>query len=565
MKPGDMRLLRSVEMQELDRVAQERYGIPGAILMENAGQKAWAHLRRRLADEDRDPGVGGRTGCADRAGQPESAGRPDSAGRPESAGRPDSTGQPRTAPPQRVLFVAGNGNNGGDALVMARQCAVEAEYDPVILTVREELRGAVAEEWAPLERLGFGRIVWERNRDSAIAAIQECRCIVDGITGTGLTDPLRALETALIAELNAATAYRVAIDIPSGMRDNGGTGEPFFQSDLTISTGHRKRLLYAPARRAGAGEITWVDPGFPDVPVTSLEAYSGGDTMLVEPPFPTVPVSRDAHKGTRGRVSIVAGGSGTEGAAILASLGAVSAGAGMVRVWTTPAGCAAGLGREPGVMWREGFPPESEFEWADAIVCGPGWTGGSSADLRTVLAGADRNARPVVLDAAALHLVSDLVDGGYRGEHTPVVMTPHPGELAAMTGCSVDEVLAGPYESLDEAAKRYRPLGRIAILLKGSASILRDDRGGFFVVDGRCPVLGTAGSGDVLSGIIGACLAASRTASAEAVLAGVGEHLGRGRRLEGRNSFVSATTIAVTRSVTGPLPRDASDGETRNR
>lgn len=510
MRRDDTRLLRSEEMQELDRRTQELFGIPGAILMENAGQKAWALLRKRLAGDD--------------AGE-----------------------RPQTSRP--ILFVAGNGNNGGDVLVMARQCIVEGEHTPTIVTVKDRLSGAASEQWRIIETLGVPRTIWERDREAVRRAIDRCDCIIDGITGTGLSGPLRPLEAELIAELNATQAYRVAVDIPSGMRDGGGPDETFFHSDLTISTGHRKRLLFAPARRHGAGEIVRVDPGFPDIPLTALDSYRGGETTLVEPPFPTIPVKRDAHKGTRGRVSIIAGGEGTEGAAILASLGAVSAGAGMVRTWTTPEGCAAGLGREPAVMWRDRFPGESEFDWADAIVCGPGWTGGTAGELRTMLAAAAERRTPVVLDAAALHLVSTLVDEGYRGEPGLVVLTPHPGELAMLAGRSVDDVRARPFELLDEAAERTRPLGRVEILLKSSVSILRDHQGRFAVVDGRCPVLGTAGSGDVLSGIIGACLVAADRSPEDAVLAAVGEHLLRGRGLEARHPFVSATTIATTPST----------------
>jgi NAD(P)H-hydrate epimerase len=161
--------------------------------------------------------------------------------------------------------------------------------------------------------------------------------------------------------------------------------------------------------------------------------------------------------------------------------------------------------------------------------------------------------------------VAQVVDGGYRGQDSVVVMTPHPGELAIMTGGSLDDVLARPYELLDHMAEHYRPLGRVVTVLKGSASILRDDHGEFYVVDGRCPVLGTAGSGDVLSGIVGAYLAGFRAEPAEVVLAGVGEHLRRGRLLERHHSFVSATTLAVTSGGAGTEPDPGPPGEERER
>lgn len=506
-------LLTAKEMQRLDLTTQEVYRIPGDVLMENAGQHAWAYLRDAYI-----PSL--------------------------------DSGTPKT-----IVFVAGSGNNGGDLLVMARQCLVEGSITPMIITAKDSLKGAMERQWTILSAFGVERSVWELDTDRCRRTIESSPLIVDGITGTGLTGPLRSLEATLVSAINASKARTIAIDVPSGMRDRGGREEPAITADLTISTGHRKRLLYAPARRERAGLITWVDPGFPpgaEVATTSLvdvEAYPRGRIGIRRIPA-------DAHKGTRGRLTVVAGGDGTEGAAVLSGVAAGRTGVGMVRVVTTSRGCDAGRNREPGIMWVSAKFDEEIDAWSDALVLGPGWTDAGEDDLLSVLQTVAPSAIPVVLDAAALRLLPRVMERKnpvlpFRSEQY-LVCTPHPGELAAIADVTVDTVVSDPFTVLDRAAAAITSsaLDSLSptIVLKGAATIVRWGTGRFSVVDGRCRGLGVAGSGDVLAGMIGGYLStplvADRQKRDDLVIDAIVEHLQRGRRLTRRIGAFSAGDLA---------------------
>ena len=495
MDPEGTLLVTADVMARVDGATISDIGIPAAVLMENAGQKAWAELIRRVDLGRRDV----RSGT------------------------------------DVIVFVSGNGNNGGDCLVMARQCLLEGQVTPRIVTVRNELRGAVADQWDILSRLGCKRLVWENDRANVVRSLNEALWIVDGITGTGLSGPLREGEGTLVRAINSAPGKAFSVDVPSGARDGGASGEEVVHADVTVCTGYRKRCLYAPARRSAAGDIVWVDPGFPDLEYFSdRKWFSRAGTVLVADDAVAevrpllAGASPDAHKGARGRLLIVGGSSGTEGAALLAAEAAGTAGAGMVAVHSTAGVVQAGLAREPGVMWRSNPPEREDLDWADALLVGPGWTEGSAEELTRLLSLAGARDVPVILDAAALRIVAtlhgypeQLSDTGESLVNVRMVLTPHPGELAALTGETVEVVGADPFGLLDDLSAFPMWRGKITVLLKASASILRQRDGTFRVFDGRCPALGVAGSGDVLSGIIGARVAASVAAGRSAQPAGV--------------------------------------------
>ncbi len=538
-------LVTAEVMSHLDAATISEIGIPGEVLMENAGQKCWRQLRVRLP-------------------------------RPEGV---------------QVVFVAGNGNNGGDALVMARQCLIEGVNHPRVVTLRRNLKGTALTQWEYLRRLDLERLVWEDEPEAVtdlLQALTEGDAVVDGITGTGTNGPLREPEAILVSRIQHSSAIVYAVDVPSGMRDAGKIDEIVVRADVTICTGYRKRCLYAPVRRENAGEILQVDPGFPDLevfadaswyPSSRTALFADSDVESVRPMLSDLPAG--AHKGSRGRLLVIAGGDGTEGAALLAAESAGTTGAGMVSVVTTPGAAAAGIAREPGVMWRS-YPPENqEIAWADALVIGPGWVGGSPDKLQRILAAVhtpgDEKVRPVLLDAAALRIITsssgsswtDLPDPG-----VPIIMTPHPGEMAALAGTSVDDILTNPFEILETVFRPITWLQGVTVVLKGSVTIIRTADGDFFVVDGRCPSLGVAGSGDVLSGILGARLAGATACAGRnttprgaffgssrlpvnsgspssdpivsAVLHGVAEHLRRGRLLARQFGAYTAGTLART-------------------
>ncbi len=535
------RLVRSAEMASIDRAAQERYGIPGIVLMENAGRKAWDVLRVEIAETYR----------TDRAGDSRS--------------------------PLRIVCVVGGGNNGGDALVMARHCLIEEVASIACVTTTRELTGIVAEQWTVVERLGAERVAWEDDPHRCIAALSGADWIVDGIAGTGLSGPLRPSSVSLVEAIQASRARVVSVDVPSGMRDGGAGDEVTVRADLTIVTGYGKACLYEAARRPAVGRVTQVDPGFPPDLVRDTALVSSQIRLIDDGTTPRDvgrPAVRarlssappDAHKGTRGKLVVVGGSSGASGAPILSALAAFGVGVGMVRLCTSPEGVAAALSREPGIMARE-FAADGEeddiLRWADAAVVGPGWLEVDDRTLARWIDGAAARGIPLVIDASALIPLGNRRGRSWKAlmeSEGDIVVTPHLGEFSSLADRAIEDVRSDAVSILTEF-----PLRRgMTVVLKGSVTMVRYGDGELHVVDGRCPSLGVAGSGDVLAGAIGAvvarCAAQRDSAVGPAVRDAVLRHLDAGRALARRRQWFSASELAVSLGDT-PSHRRGTDGQ----
>ena len=522
MVEGD-RLVRSPEMASIDRTAQERYGIPGAVLMENAGQRAWEVLRAEIVAMRR------------------------------PADEPDR----RSA--VRIAYVVGGGANGGDALVMARQCLVEEAAEVDCITVRSELSGIVADQWMIVERLGATRIAWDEERERCVTALSGADWIVDGITGTGLAGPLRASQVSLVAAINASRGRVISVDVPSGVRDGGRSDEATVRAEVTIVTGYGKVSLYEAARRPAAGRIVSVDPGFPPELVRDPALVRSRIRLIDERIAPpdgrgdadaAAQVPLDAHKGTRGKLVVVGGSKGAAGAPVLSALAAFGTGAGMVRLCSSSEGVHAALCREPGIMARE-FPPDGEerdiLAWTDAAVVGPGWTEVDDHRLARWIEGAAAGRIPLVLDASALIPLADRSGGSWSAlmdGTSGVVLTPHLGEFSRLADRTLDDIRCDGASILADFPTRRG----LTIVLKGAVTMVKYDDGRLDVVDGRCPSLGVAGSGDVLAGAIGALIARGAAQGEgdlgptvrEAVL----RHLATGRTLARSRRWFSASELA---------------------
>lgn len=451
------RIVTAAEMADIDRRAQADYGIPGLVLMENAGAGAWRELRRELPDHHR-----------------------------------------------RLVFVAGTGNNGGDALVMARHCLIEGAGEVSIITLRRELSGSVATQWEIVERLGAERTVWNEEPEACVAALHAADWIVDGITGTGLPAPLRPPLVPLVEAMNAAPGRVLAVDVPSGFRDHPAANEPSVVAALTVVTGYLKARLFDPAVRRRAGEIRIVDPGFPPALVRDPAVVGSDIRMMPAEPSHPVPITADVHKGMRGRVVVIGGSDEAGGAAVLAALGVQAAGAGMVRMLGGPASRAAALARDPAIMTGDVRDPAARrdaLRWADAAVVGPGWLDLDDETLAATIGAADEHETALVLDAAAIRVLADrgaAWDAVVAAE-APAVLTPHVGEWHGLT----TEAGADPPASDIAALQRFPTRRGLAIVVKSATTLLRRDSGSIEVLDGRTPALATAGSGDVLAGLIG--------------------------------------------------------------
>lgn len=514
------RLLSATDKASADHTARERYGIHAMQLMENAGQGVWRAIRSQ------------------------------------------------TVTPGTLVCVAGSGNNGGDALVVARQASIEGEVAVRCVTVRTALSGLAGEQQAICRSLGIPMVPWDEDPDGAIEQLQSATWIVDGVFGTGLNGPARSPHRELIAAINDERNRRAtpvwSIDLPSGARTGGTMGEETVIADVTVATGWPDASLFDPARRARCGRIVSVDPGFPrtvvdDLPTPAIYRwwYPRGDLRpLAEHPFagllpsPGRRSNPDTWKGARGRVAVVGGHATTAGAPILSALAAQMAGAGMVRLVAPRESCAAAAAIEPGIMSAQ-LDDDEELDrvvaWADAVVAGPGWIEVTAPLVERLISACERDRIPLVLDASALRALSgdDPVTRAARatletGGGT-VVLTPHIGELAALASCDISEAQSDICSLLAACCGR----SGLTVVAKGATTHIRRDDGVIDVIDGREATMAVAGAGDVLAGTIAAYLAARHDAPVHAsVRHAVLDHLAAGRRLARHHSSYSATQLA---------------------
>ena len=497
-----LRVATGAAMAAIDRRAQSEWALPGSVLMENAGANAYAAVRANLW-----------AGCA------------------------------ATGP---LVFVAGRGNNGGDALVMARHASNGGAGDVVVVLAAGEPRpgGAPAANLAACRALGIPVAVGA-DADAAIAA---AAWIFDGITGTGLRAELAAPAAAIVERINAAPGKVVAIDVPSGLGD-GYRGGPLVRACATVTIGLPKRCLYLPAARTAAGEVLVVAAGFPRALLT--DSAVGCDLLTAELLSDLLPAAAiDAHKGTRGHVAVFAASPGTTGAGHLAGAAAGRVGAGLVTLYVDARTYELVAPAARSTMCRRlevtGGPElKALLARHEALLVGPGW---GLDDARLALLGELLEAPlPGVLDADGLTLLARLAakEGQPRRLHGRWVMTPHPGEMGRLLGIPTAEVLADPAVAATAAAERWQA----TVILKSyvsyvacGASAAASGSTPLALLDGGNAALGTGGSGDVLAGVVAGLLGRG-VAPAVAARAGVLVHAEAARLALGTGGWFLAEDL----------------------
>jgi hydroxyethylthiazole kinase-like uncharacterized protein yjeF len=411
-----------------------------------------------------------------------------------------------------VGVVAGKGNNGGDGLVVARRILEAGGQARVWLTVGEESLGTEAAGLLRRFREVGGVVTALPEGAGAVAALREVDVVVDALLGTGLSGTPRPPQIAAIRAMNDAGRPVVAVDLPSGV--DAGTGQvaaEAVRAAVTVTFGLVKvGHLFAPGR-GHCGALDVVDIGFPD---ESVRAGAGPVRLLTEggvaARMPYRPA--DAHKGTCGAVFVLAGSAGMTGAACLAAESALRGGAGRVTL-----GAPASLNDILEVKLTEVMTlalPEvrrrrclslralgdllAPARRADALVVGPGiGRHRETAELvRRLLASPDLP--PAVIDADGLHAL------GEGGDVPPgSVLTPHAGEFARLAGLDRAAVEATPLKHAPHLARRLASV----VVLKGGPTVIAAPDGGTWVNPTGNPGMATAGTGDVLAGLIGGLLA----------------------------------------------------------
>jgi NAD(P)H-hydrate epimerase len=460
---------------------------------------------------------------------------------------------------RRVLVLAGGGNNGGDAYALARLLRTRGVAVEVFGTTPvEQLRGDAALQARAWLATDPAASVRGAEASAVGEALERTELVVDGLLGTGADRPVSGALATLIEAINGAGRPVLALDVPSGLdAERGRVLGIAVRASATVTFGHHKRGLLTTAGRECCGRLLLRDIGVPRGAfpwtrdgVGSTAGLPAG-WLLEESDIAAwlEPRSPIAHKGSSGRVAIVAGAPGRIGAARLAARGALRAGAGLVTIATRPEAAqqleltafeemtARLRSEDPGSTLEQLGP--------DVCVVGPGL--GLDAPAQSALAAVLERPEPVVLDADALHLLT------LETRHTlgpgPRVLTPHPGEAGRLLRRSAQEVEEDRFGAAQELAERHGAV----IVLKGPHTIVTAPGEVPRVSPWGTSLLATGGTGDVLAGVLGAFLVS--LTPLEAACVAVAVHGASGAEW-------ARTAPAITEYVPdrGVLAREIADG-----
>lgn len=485
-----MKVVSGDQMRSIERRVFTEYGLSSQLVMEIAGRQV-AVIARRLLPDGRGP----------------------------------------------VVVMCGKGNNGGDGLVAARwlrhagievQAVVWASLDDLTVEASTALHAA--------QMAGVPILLPAQARE----ALQEAALIIDAILGTGVKGPARGSAAEAIKLINQADRPVLAVDMPSGITtDTGRADGPAVEADWTVTFGLPKLGLFQFPGADLAGKVTVADIGLPsaavEAEVITVELSRPREMMNWLPEY-----SRNAHKGTRGRVLLAAASRGMTGAAALAGEGALRAGAGLVTVGAPASSQPVVASLRPeftslafpetaagGLSSAAVDPFLQRAERADALAIGPGI--GTEPEtqrfVRQVVASAPA---PLVLDADAIKAFAGQAE--LLGQApVPVVLTPHPGEMAHLLGWTVESVQSDRLA----AARAAADITNAVVLLKGAYTLIAEPGGMVWINPTGNRALGTGGSGDVLTGVIAGLLAQGMRAP-EAAVTGAYLHGLAGDRLSER-------------------------------
>ena len=413
-----------------------------------------------------------------------------------------------------VTVVCGKGNNGGDGFVVARLLH-EKGARPEIFLIGEktQVRGDALVNLERSEKAGLR--VDEISNSGQFRISTDSLLIVDAVFGTGFSGPVNAPYNDVIQSINAHRAPVVSVDAPSGL--DGSTGQvatPTVQADITVTFGLPKlgQVLYP--GKSHVGKLVIADIGFPERAISE----EGIELNYLTPAEVTAMLpfrAANANKGDFGKLFVLAGSEGYTGAAAMTAEAGLRSGTGLVIL-----GCPSSLNDIfemkltevitkplPEVRKRRCFALRGLGEvremvkWADAIAVGPGiGTYHETRDLIFRLL--SRLDKPAVFDADALNnLAKDMEQ--LRGHSAPLVISPHPGEMSRLTGKSIEQIQKNRVNVALEFAQEFN----LVCILKGAPSVIAAPSGQAWINPTGNEGMATAGSGDVLTGLVGGFLA----------------------------------------------------------
>jgi len=461
-----MKIVSAAEMREIDRVTSERFGVPSLTLMENAGSAVAEFALQNFPDA------------------------------------------------QHISVVCGKGNNGGDGFVAARKLH-EAGRDVSVLLLASpsDLRGDAAEMF---KRMGLAPELASTSSDlvNAQVKLREADLLIDAILGTGFRPPVNGLYAEAIAAINATEAPVIAVDISSGADADamGPQAGAIARADAVVTfTAPRPAHVFGDLTD---GPTVALPIGSPDAAISSdlhLNLITAQEVARLVGPRP-----RDANKGSFGHVLVIGGSLGKAGAAAMAGMSALRVGAGLSTVAPPKSVLATVAGFYPEIMTEPCEETESgtislralEYAHVDNLVkgktvlaVGPGISRHEETAefVRTVVG---KYPMPMVLDADGLNAFdgsAEKLSGGGRA----LVITPHPGEMARLTGLSIPEVQRDRISIARSFAREHQ----LIVVLKGHRTLIAQPDGEVWVNTTGNPGMATGGTGDVLTGMVAGMIA----------------------------------------------------------
>ncbi len=465
-----MYLLSVKQMQEMDRQTIQELGVPGVVLMENAGAGCVRHIIDTYGN------------LADKT----------------------------------VVVVCGSGNNGGDGFVIARHLINRSIRVKIfLLSSPNKYKGDAAINYRILENMGVKFIELQNHNLKAFNMdLAHAGLVVDAILGTGLNSDVRGIYQTVIERINQSRCPIMAVDIPSGL--HGDKGEPMglaikANSTVTFAFPKQGHFLYPGPDYTGTLQVI-------DISIPSQLAGSMGvkGQVLTEKRIRQIfkPRPQNSHKGTYGHLLVLAGSAGKTGAAVMAATSALKTGCGLVTVLTSErARELIGSTRMEimtEILVKSEEEPVEEFHFQklleltrgkQAILIGPGMikNPGMEKLLKRLVKEVDL---PMVIDADGLNL---LAEDPHCLKKSPAarIVTPHPGEMSRLTGKAVRYIQNHRLEISQNFAADYD----VVTILKGAHSIIAEPDGQFSINTSGNPGMATAGMGDVHAGILGSLLA----------------------------------------------------------
>jgi hydroxyethylthiazole kinase-like uncharacterized protein yjeF len=416
-----------------------------------------------------------------------------------------------------VLVVAGKGNNGGDAFVIARRLRRHRVRVEVALAAGEsDVAGDARRNLLRWKRLGGGlREIGKGGLTTLVEAASRAGVIVDGLFGTGLRGPLDEHSQAIVEILNGTPAPIVAVDVPSGLdADRGLPLGGAVQATLTVTFAYPKVGLVVHPGAELAGEVVVADIG---ISHEALRGVAPRQRLLTSAAIGSALPRRapDSHKGSYGHVLVLAGSLGKSGAAMLCGRSSLRAGAGLTTVASPSPALVVVLAQTPELMteplpdhdggWRFTSSDAPRllhlFDGKDAVVFGPGIgvTPATRALSEWLIASSPL---PMVIDADGLNCLAGQI-GWLKERRSPLVLTPHPGEMARLLSCSISDVQGNRVDAARRLATDYR----VTVVLKGARTVIADPGGVVAVNPSGNPGMASGGMGDALAGMIGSLLA----------------------------------------------------------